>query len=406
MSELQTLIEAQGRAFEEFKAANDKKLEMIEKGQVAPADLEEKLKKIDDDLNVKFKAIQAELAEAKRPKLSPEGKDVSPEVMEYREALNEYLRTGKAKADLEDLQKKALSGMSDPNGAYFLDEERDSQIDRIASTQSTFLSLAGNVTIGARSYKKLVKTRGVAGGWQGLETEAPGETTAPQWAEIEIIPQTVYAEPHAPNDLLEDSVYNLEADLMQEAGITFGELEGDAGLNGDGIKKLRGMLTHTVVANASYAWGSLGYVASGADGDFASSNPGDNIINLQHALKQQYRNGAVMLMADSTLSKVRQIKDGSGNFYLFNPDASGGFAGAVLGSPVAIDDYMPAIDSDTYSIAYGNFARGYKVVRRRGVTLIRDIYTKKGFVKYYMTRRTGGDIVNFEAIKLMKFAAS
>jgi HK97 family phage major capsid protein len=404
--DIKKLIEAQGRAIEEERKANDQRLKALEERGHVPADLEEKLKKISDDATAQFKSLQAAIAEAQRPTNGIEGKEVSKDVMEYRSALASYMRTGKKRADLDELQKKALSGLSDPDGGYLLDSVLDSEVDRVADTQTSFANVAGSVVIGERSYKKLVKTRGVSGGWMGLEEEAPGETDAPQWSEIEIIPQTVYAEPHAPSDLMEDAQYNLESDLIEEAGVTFGLLEGDAFLNGDGIKKPRGLLTHTTVANASYAWGSVGYIASGADGAFAASNPADNIIDLQHSLKQQYRNGAVMLMADATLAEIRQMKDGAGNFYLFNPNPAEGFAGQVLGAPVAIDDYMPAIASDAYAIAYGNFNRAYKIVRRRGVALLRDPYTKKGHYKFFFTRRTGGDVINFEAFKVMKFAAT
>ena len=403
--EIKTLIEDQGRAFEEFKAANDKRVELLEKKDHVPADLKEKIERIDSDLNTKFRALQDELADAKRPKLG-EQKGLTAEQIEHKEALASYLRTGKGEDNVRALEAKALSGRSDPDGGLLVDPVTDAAIDRVAEDETSFSGLASTVTIGTDTYKKMVKTRGVAGQWNGQESEGLGETNAPQWAEIKIETKLVEAEPWSPNSLLEDADYDLESDILQEIGITFNELEGEAFLTGDGVLEPKGLLSYTTVANASYAWGSVGYVASGADGDFAASNPADKIIDLQHALKTRYRAGAVMLMSDDSLSKVRQMKDGSGNFYLFNPQATAGFAGSVLGSPVVLDDYMPTIASDSYSIAYGNFARAYKIVRRRGIAMIVDRYTKKGFTKHYTTRRTGGGIVNYEAFKVMKFAAT
>lgn len=405
--DIKTLIEAQGRAFEEFKSANNAKLELLKKGQVAPSDLEEKLKKIDEDLNTKFKAVQAELAKANRPKLDGKGREIPAEVAEYRDALTEYMRTGESKADLHALQKKAVIGLSLPDAGYLLDDEIDSQIDRVAEDVYAVAGLVGSQTVGSRGYKKRVKTRGVGARRIGIDTTGQGETTAPQYAEIKIDVNTLEAEPWAYNDTLEDVEYNLVADLVNEGGVAFGETIGNEVINGTGVGgEMRGLLSYTAVANASYAWGSIGYVASGASGDFASSNPGDNLIDLTHSLKQQYRNGAVLVMSDTTLAKVRKFKDGSGNFYLFNPDPSGGFAGTVLGKPVVIDDYMPAIASNSLSIIYANLSRAYKRVERRGTILIRDNITTKGVTKFNMTRRNGGDIVNFEAIKVMKFAAT
>ena len=111
-------------------------------------------------------------------------------------------------------------------------------------------------------------------------------------------------------------------------------------------------------------------------------------------------------MADTTLAALRKIKDGSGSFYLFNPDPTGEFAGIVLGKPVVVDDNVPVIAANSYSIAYANWKRAYRIVDRRGITLIRDNITAKGTTKFNFRKRVGGGIRNFEAIKLMKFAAS
>ncbi len=213
-------------------------------------------------------------------------------------------------------------------------------------------------------------------------------------------------EPWVYNTTLEDADINLVQDLTEEAGTSFGEAEGLAFVSGNGVKKPRGFLAYDIVDNASYAWGGVGYIASGGSGAFASSNPGDNILNLLHSLKASYRNGATLVMADTTLAAVRKIKDGSGNFYLFNPDPTGEFAGLVLGKPVVVDDNMPIIASNSYSIAYANWKRAYRIVDRRGITLIRDNITAKGTTKFNFRRRVGGGIRNFEAIKLMKMATS
>lgn len=213
-------------------------------------------------------------------------------------------------------------------------------------------------------------------------------------------------EPWAYNSALEDADFDVVADLIDEAGIGFGEGESSAFVTGNGVKKPRGFLTYDVVANANYAWGKTGYIASGGAGVFAASNPGDNIIDLLHSLKASYRTGATLVMADTTLAALRKIKDGSGNFYLFNPDPTGEFAGLVLGKPVVVDDNMPVLAANSYSIAYANWKRAYRIVDRKGITLIRDNITTKGTTKFNLRKRVGGGIKNFEAIKLMKFAAS
>ena len=248
-------------------------------------------------------------------------------------------------------------------------------------------------------------TRGVSGG-RLAEAATSSETDAPQWSEIEIKAFKYYAEPHVPNEMLEDAFYDLESDLVEEAGIALGQYEGEDFITGDGGAGARGIASYTTVANASYAWGNVGYIASGKSAAFASVAPADALVNLQHALKPAYRPGAVFMMNDATLGTARQMKDGSGAYYLWNPDPLAAIGGRFLGSPVSIDHNLADLASNSLSIAYGNFRRGYTIADRRGIALIRDPYSNKGVTKFHFSRRVGGGITNFEAIKLMKFAAS
>ncbi len=204
--------------------------------------------------------------------------------------------------------------------------------------------------------------------------------------------------------MLEDALYDLEADLLMEAGTTFGETEGLAFAVGNGVGRPRGIIAYPTVANASYSWGNVGFIPSSKSAAFASVAPADDLISLQHALKEQYRIGAVWLMADTVLSTVRQFKDSSGAFYMWQPDTTAGFGGRLLGSPVIIDDNMPVVAANSFSVAYANFQRAYTIVDRRGISVIRDNVTKKGVTKFHFSRRVGGGITNFEAIKLMKFS--
>jgi HK97 family phage major capsid protein len=181
---------------------------------------------------------------------------------------------------------------------------------------------------------------------------------------------------------------------------------GTALITGNGVGKPRGIAGYSNVANASYAWGSVGYIASGKSAAFASVAPGDKIIDLQHALPAQYRPGAVFLTNNATLAAARQIKDGSGSYYLWQPDPLAGFGGRFLGSPVEIDDNLAALGAGSISMAYGNFQRAYTVVNRAGTSVIRDNLTAKGKTKFNFRRRIGGGITNFEAVKLMRFATS
>lgn len=400
--ELKELLQKQGENFEAFKKANDELLKAKADGK-AVADMEAKLAKIDGE----FIQINKEIGEIAKKQNRPGaqvGNSISPEKAEHKAALTHYLRTGK-EGDLADLEKKALSSASDPDGGFLVTEEMDTEIDRIAQTAGALRNLANVRTIGAAEYEKLVKTRGVSGGWLA-EAADSAESTEPTWSKIEIQAHKMYAEPWIPNEMLEDAFYDLEADVTNEAGITFAETEGAAFITGNGVGKPRGIAAYSTVANASYAWGSVGYIASGAAGAFTSVAPADKIMALQHSLKRVYRPGAAFLLNDSALATVRQMKDGSGTYYLWQPDPSGSFLGRFLGAPVEVDDNMPDIAANSLSIAYGNFKRAYTIVDRRGIAVIRDQVTKKGVTKLHFSKRVGAGITNFEALKFMKFAAS
>jgi HK97 family phage major capsid protein len=405
MSEVKSLIEEQGKAWNEFQKKNDERLAAIESKGYAPAELVEQVNKLNDVLNktgADLMAVQKTLA---RPGFGAEGeKGMTPEKLEHKAAMKDYLRSGKA-GDLHELEKKALSSASDPDGGYLVTEEMDTMIDRIASTASMMRQLATVRTIGAATYEKLVKTRGISGGWLA-EAADSSESTETQWSKIEIPAFKMYAEPWVPNELLEDAFYDLEGDIGNEVGITLGETEGAAFITGDGVGKPRGIASATMVANASWAWNKVGYIASGAAGAFTSVAPADKLIATQHALNAVYRPGATWLMNDTTLGTVRQMKDGSGSYYLWQPDPLAGFGGRFLGSPVAIDDNVADLAANSYSIFYGDFRRAYTIVDRRGRAVIRDNVTKKGVTKFHISQRVGGGITNFQAIKAVKFATS
>lgn len=402
MKGLQELLEKQGRAFEEFKNANEARLKAIEEKGYAPADLVEKV----DKINAEMKKLDGEILDlAKKSARPPAGDDsLTQEQAEYKEALNLYLRKG-INNGLAELQRKAMNTGSDPDGGYLVLPEMDRVIDRIAPTVSALYRLANVVTIGTAKWEKMVKTSGMAAR-RVADGSTGGETTNPKYAKITIDAHTAEAEPRVYNETLEDAFVDLAMDLAEEAGIAFAELGGSEFITGAGVAGARGITAYNNVANASYAWGSVGYIASGKSAAFASVAPADKIVSLQHALKSQYRPGAAWLCNDTTLGVMRQMKDGSGSYYLWQPDPAASFGGRFLGSPVEVDDNMPDIGAGSYSLAYGNFKRGYTIVNRSGTSLIRDNITVKGQTLFNFRRRFGGGITNFEAIKLMKFATS
>lgn len=432
--EILKLITDQGKAWEEFKAANDARLAEIEKKGSADPLTTDRLDRVNAELTRIEKAYKSQIEEVEkkmnRSTLAGTGARVddvnlrsfnvslashaqknnrqpvainADQYAEYRSAFGSFMR--KDQRALSDAEYKALSVGSDPDGGYLCPDEMDSMIDRVVVSQGSLRQLATVRPIGVGSYKKLATTSGAsAGGW-GSEATAPSESGTPSLKEIEFIPGLLWAEPRATVQLLEDSAQNVESWLADEVGLTFGEQESQAFISGSGVNRPQGILSYTTVANSSYAWGSVGYTPSGGASGFASSNPSDALLDLIHGLKRQYRGGANWLMNDLTLATIRKFKDSTG-LYIWQPGLQSGQVGVLLGYAVNTDDFMPDIAANAFPIAFADFRRAYVIVDRRGTVVVRDNLTAKPYVKFWTTRRVGGGIQNFEAIKLMKMATS
>jgi HK97 family phage major capsid protein len=402
IKDIAALIEDQGKAWNEFQKTNDEILKAKANGESVD-ELKAKLALINADMASLQKAFTDIEKKANRPMVGADSQK-SEEQLAHAKAFNLYLRKGREDG-LADIQQKAMNSGSDPDGGYLVLPEMDMAIDRIAPTISAMYRLADVKTIGSAKWEKLVKTSGMAMRRVG-DGQTGGETTEPRYSKIAIDVFTAEVEPWVYNETLEDAFINLESDLAAEAAIGFAEGAGAEFITGNGVGKARGIAGYTNVANSAYSWGSVGYIASGKSAAFASVAPADKVISLQHSLKSQYRPGAVWLTNDTTLGVMRQMKDGSGSYYLWNPDPAGGFGGRFLGNPVEVDDNVADLAAGSYSLAFGNFKRGYTIVNRAGTTLIRDNITAKGTTKFNFRRRFSGGISNYEAIKLMRFATS
>ena len=207
--------------------------------------------------------------------------------------------------------------------------------------------------------------------------------------------------PAATPSILEDAAMDVDSWITTEVESAFAEQEGRAFVLGDGSTRPHGFLAYPRVDEASWSWGSLGTVASGADGDFASP---DALLDLVYALKSGYRQNASFVMNRRTQAAVRKLKDGDGN-YLWAPPAGAEARATLLGFPIVEAEDMPDIGVGSTAIAFGDFARGYLVVDRTGVRVLRDPFSAKPYVLFYTTKRVGGGVQDFDAIKLMTFEA-
>lgn len=359
-----------------------------------------------DRLSAEVGRLQAHVDQLHRSGQRPAMGSIAPATNEHKAAFVErYLRKGQDNG-LAALESKALNITNQADGGFSVPPEIDQMIETKLRDISPIRQVANVVQVGTALYKKLVATSGFASGWVSEIATRP-ETTTPQFAEINPPWGELYANPAVSQAMLDDSVFDVEAWLSSEVALEFAKQEGAAFVLGNGTSRPKGFLTYTTVAtsDATRAFGSLQYTASGAAGAFLATSPADRLHDLVQSLRSAYRQGAVFVMNSKTLAVIRKFKDSQGAF-LWQPGLMAGQPASLLGYPVIEAEDMPDIAADSLSIAFGNFVNGYVIAERTATRILRDPYSNKPFVHFYATKRLGGAVVNSEAIKLMKFAVS
>ena len=394
-------------AFEAFKGANDARLAELEKKASVDTLLEEKVARIDAAVGSAQARLDRALSETRRPVVgdgvAPSGGFATTSPMkgeETKSAFAAYM-TGGSTVGLE-LKAGLSSGPS--SGGYVVPPETERAIERRLMAGSPMREIATVRTVGSGVFRKPVSTAGVEAGWVA-ETAARPETDPATLALLEFPSADLYACPAATQSLLDDALIDLDEWLAAEVEDAFSAQETEAFVNGDGTNKPRGFLDYDLVEDGGQEWGEIGYVASGAAGAFPVSNPTDRLIDLIYAPKALYRPNARFVMNRRTVGTVRKFKDGDGN-YIWQPAQRPGDTASLLGYPVTEIETMPDIGADAAAIAFGDFQRGYLIVDRAGVRVLRDPYSAKPYVLFYTTKRVGGGVQNFDAIKVMKFSAS
>jgi len=384
------------RIFESYKHENETRLAEIEKGKPDPL-TEEKMARMDariDSITVK---------QARPPLASERSAAQTHEAREHKAAFHEYVRRGES-SGLRALEVKAMSVGSNPDGGYTVPVEIEKQIGARLTVISPIRRIAGVREISGNVYKKPFMTAGPAVGWVG-ETDVRAQTASATLDSISFPAMELYAMPAATATLLEDSAVNIDEWLAGEVEQVFAVQEGAAFVAGDGTNKPKGFLSYTNVANATWSWGNIGYIATGSAGAFPASNPSDVLVDLIYALKAGYRQNGNFVMNRKTQAAIRKFKDAQGN-YLWQPPAQADGRATLMTFPIMEAEDMPDIAANSYSIAFGDFRRGYLIVDRQGVRVLRDPFTAKPYVLFYTTKRVGGGVQDFDAIKLLKFAAS
>jgi HK97 family phage major capsid protein len=389
------------RAFAAFRETNDTRLAEIEGRLSADVVTEEKLARIDAALDTTRTRLDRLTLDGRRAPLGAGAPPRDAAATEHKAAFDLYVRAGES-GGLKRLEEKALSAGSGPDGGYLVPATVEHEVLTRLARLSPIRGLATVRTISSGLYKRAVSVTEAAAGWVAEAAPRP-QTDAPTLSELSFPAMELYAMPAATQTLLDDTVVDLDAWLADEVETTFAEQEGTAFVTGNGVSRPRGFLSYDTVANAAWVPGKLGFVATGAAGAFPAANPADVLFDLVYGLRAGYRQNAGFVMNRRLQSNIRKMKDADGN-YLWQPPQAADRAATLLGFPVTEAEAMPDAAANSLSLAFGDFRRGYLVVDRAGLRVLRDPYSAKPYVLFYTTKRVGGGVQDFDAIKLLKFA--
>ena len=384
-----------GARFEEFKAANEKRINGIE------AEKSKLVEKV-DNYEVKLQEVEklkADLEDQLKKSNRPDAQK-STAVSEHKAAFTQFMRKG-TETGLGDLQVKALQTTVDGDGGFAVPEELDRTIVELLRDESPMRQVCGQITVGTPDYKKLVNLGGAGSGWVG-ETDTRPTTTTPKLLQIAASMGEIYANPQATQTSLDDIFFNAEAWITGEVAIEFAEKEGNAFLLGDGSKKPKGLMTAPLSKDGDKIrpFGTIQQFLSGKAGDFDT----DNLIDLTGGLKAGYRKNAQFMLQQAAITRLRKLKTAQGD-YIWTPGVGVDRPNLILGYGYTENEDMPDVAADANAILFGDFKRAYLIVDRIGTRILRDPYTNKPYVGFYTTKRVGGMTVDTRAVKVLTLSA-
>ncbi|WP_299674532.1 phage major capsid protein [uncultured Roseobacter sp.] len=361
-------------------------------------------KRFKDDIETKLQQTEERLTMLDRKTLTSQRSPLGGAVdagAPHQKAFNAYLRSGDDDG-LRGLEMdvKSLSTAVNSDGGYLVDPQTSETVKSVLNATASIRSIAAVVNVEATSYDVLVDHTDVGAGW-ATETGATGETDTPQIDRITISLHELSALPKASQRLLDDSAFDIETWLASRIADKFARAEAAAFINGDGTDKPMGILSHSTVDNDVWTWGNLGYVPTGIEGNVTA----DAIIDLVYALGAEYRANATFVMNSKTAGLVRKLKDNDGRF-LWSDGLAAAEPARLMGYPVLIAEDMPDAATDATPIAFGDFSAGYTIAERPDLRVLRDPFSAKPHVLFYATKRVGGDVSDYAAIKLLKFGTS
>ena len=364
------VIEGLGQDFQQFKASHRKELDQVKTALARKA-------KFGGDVN---------------------GGGGGPEA----KALGDWLRGA-------EFDRKALSVTSDGQGVTVREDWVD-QIFKKIRESSPVRSVANVISTDSNEVEVLVDRGEPDSAWTGEEATRT-QTDIDFLTRHKIAVFEHYAYPSATQQMLEDSRFDVEQWIQDKVGTRFARQESEAFITGDGNGQPRGILDYDFVPDAEHEWGAdpaaytIGTTYTGVAGDFAAETPDDALYDLVDSLKADYLSGASFMMTRAMRNKIRKLRDADDRS-LLQMSLADGVPDTLLGYPVRLAEDMPELADGAVGLLFGNFSEAYTVVDRIGVSVLRDPYTKPGFVNWYVRKRVGGAVTNPEAVKALILGAS
>jgi HK97 family phage major capsid protein len=439
-AEARQLMADLGKTFADFRTANDERIAAMEKG-LTDVVTNEKVDRINSEVTNLQAALDKALADLASANVG--GRDNADNAAKlkaraqaffsgrsgvertadgslnvdaygtYEKVFTSWLRGGDVALRQPDVAAAMQVG-SDPDGGYWVPTQQQTQIITRLFETSPMRQAASVISIPTDSVTYPNDTNdGTSGGWVGETADRP-ETDTPQVGEQTIYVREQYAMPKVTQKLLDMASVDVEAWLNGKIADKFARTENTAFVSGSGVSSPRGFLDYktaaVTTADASRAWGVLQYIFTGASAGFPNvsgsvANDPDKLWDVIAATNPAYLPGARWMMSRATMAAIRKLKDANGNYFV-GPIQGAATGFELCGYPITPAEDMPALASDSFSAAFGNFAEGYQIVDGRGIRILRDPFTTKGRVKFYTTKFTGGDVLNFDSIKLLKFGTS
>lgn len=325
---------------------------------------------------------------------------------QYEKDFHNYLKTGNALNLRGDpVAPVAGSEGTNANGGFICPDGLDKRVVELLTPRSTIRRNATIIVPAGKKYERPYKKTGITSGWVG-ETTARTATDAQTYDMISAEVGELYAFPQYTQNFLSDTWYNVEQGFARDLAITFADKEETAFISGDGSNKPKGILGSTTTFgtedDAHRDWNKLQKVNTGS----ATGITLNSLYAIKDSLNYAYRSNAKWYMSTSTYTALQQtLVDAERRGIFGRGDVSQNMPETLLGYPIEIDDYMPAVAANSYPIIFGDMRQGYAILERPGIGVLRDMYSNKPYIGLYSIKRVGGLIQDYRALKVLCVAA-